>query len=670
MSYNFDSRIIEQRFWEAMAACGCRPIDENYLVIDGQIHRFRLEGDKPSEKSGAYCIYDDNWPAGWFSNWRTGAYGTWSFRRDDLDDNGKSYFADEAKYKEALKRSAEHREQLRAEQAAKQKKAIFEARQLYGERAALPESELPEARKFPYVQDKQIQPFGGVLWWRYYGEEKDGALMIPLYGIDGLIQSIQYILADGTKRFEKDAPVKGAFCKMGLDEAYLKANPNAPILIGEGYATMCTVHAATKYPCAAAMNAGNLYHVAEAIKSKYPDRKIIIMADNDWETAQKGKSNTGLHKANEARDSLGLQAVIYPRFEHSECGSDWNDYEAIHGTEKTSKLLLKLIHYECLPINTKNLLKKVDGINAQYLRDKKFNTVNWAIDGLIPSGLTILAGGPKVGKSIMALHLALGVAIGGCVMGNIDVEKGEVLYLALEDTQRRLQTRINKSNIDENCSLENLDIVTSLPRQDEGGLDYLKYWLSEHSNAKLIIIDTFQKFRKQSSGKLNVYAEDYESLSELKNVADEYNVALVVIHHLKKMNMRQEAENDWMTQLSGSMGISGCADTVLLLKRGRCSTGGTLSITGRDVEEKEYNVHLDGFGWVINGEYEEFKVPPWQKEIITYLVEHDTVTPMELSDNLKITIESARKQLQRATQAGVTQRINHGVYKLSKRLEQ
>ena len=328
-------------------------------------------------------------------------------------------------------------------------------------------------------------------------------------------------------------------------------------------------------------------------------------------------------------------------------------------------MLLKQIFFECLPQDMKDLTKNVRAINAQDLRHKKFDPINWAIDGFIPSGLSILAGGPKVGKSLLALHLAISIATGGCALGKINVEQGDVLYLALEDTERRLQERINGSGLDERCSLEHLDIITSIPRQDQGGLSYIKLWLSTHKEAKLVIVDTLQKFRKQSKGKLNVYAEDYEALSELKKVADEYNVAFLVIHHLKKMSAKEEMTSDWINQLSGSAGITGCADTILVLKRERASTRGILRRTGRDVEEKDFSMKLDGFGWFLEGNAEEFNMPDWKKQILEYLQSHEKITPMQLSDYANITIEAARKRLMRIAEDHIVKRVEHGVYMLA-----
>ena len=662
--YNFDSRVVEQKFLEAMRRAGCSPVDTNETIFhDGKIHRFRIQGDKSYDKSGAYCLFDENWPAGWFQNWRTGVFETWSLSRSDLDDNARSFFNDEH-YKEARRLSEEHQKKAQAELLLKQHKAILDARQFWKETETL------ATCNFPYLELKQVGVWGGIKLarnpgkWIYGGDytAHEQEIILNLTDINGDIQSLQFIHEDGRKRFFTDAPVKGAFFSIGFWDANLKELNGKVLLICEGYATAATLYQDTHMPVIAAMNAGNIYPVAKAIQAKLPQCKIIIAADNDW----KSDINVGLKKAREACEKLGLQGIVYPPFTTQDYGSDWNDYEALYGQEVTAELLLKKIRFECLTPELKEITKKVGIINAQDLRHKEFKPINWAIPEFIPSGLTVLAGGPKVGKSLLALHLALGVAIGGRVLSQIDVQQGDVLYLALEDTERRLQERINGSIFDEKEDLSRLDIVTSIPRQDEGGLDFIRWWLSEHKEAKLVIVDTLQKFRKLSKGKLNVYAEDYETLSELKKVADEFNVAFVVIHHLKKMSLREEMTGDWINHLSGSAGITGCADTILCLRRERSSTRGVLRRTGRDVEEKDFNMKLDGFGWALEGEMGQIlEVPEWKQKIYEYLKEHEKITPMQLSEFAKISIEAAKKQLQRGVQERWLKRLEHGVYTYS-----
>lgn len=294
----------------------------------------------------------------------------------------------------------------------------------------------------------------------------------------------------------------------------------------------------------------------------------------------------------------------------------------------------------------------------------EFEPLKWAVDEFLPSGLSILAGGPKVGKFILALHLAVGVAIGGCVLGKIFVQQGDVLYMALEDNDRRLKERITHSNMfagDERPSLDRLTLVTKSPRQHEGGLDYIRWWLINHPEARLVIIDTLQMFRKQLSGKGSMYSEDYDVVSEIKKLADEFDVPFLIIHHLKKA---KEGE-DWLNKISGSQGIAGAADSIFVLERARVDNGGILHRTGRDVEEMNFAMTLDGFGWVLQGEAEKFTMPEWKRQIIDYLKEHGSVTPATLATALNLNINTAQQNLRRLVKDGELTKEGYGTYKLS-----
>ncbi len=411
----------------------------------------------------------------------------------------------------------------------------------------------------------------------------------------------------------------------------------------------------------------NLEEIAEILHNTYPKSKIVITADNDWETERKNERNPGKWYAQKTVDAGSAVGDIAPEFSIGDEGlSDWDDYALKYGDKRAKRLLQDKIEYYTLPEQIKALIRedKLQTINAQALRTKKFAPIKWAVPGFLPSGLSILGGGPKIGKSIMALHIAVGVAIGGYVLGKLQVEKGDVLYLALEDNERRLQERLEGAGLSDDDDLSRLTLTTRVPRQYEGGMEYIKSWLDMHKGARLVIIDTLQKFRKPLSGKGNVYAEDYDVISDLKRMADEYDVAFLVIHHLKKMSVKQEIADDWINSFSGSAGLSGSADALFVLRRERSSHAGRLLRTGRDVEEKEFVLKLDGFGWYLDAEAEEFTMPAWKKQIVDYLKEHESVTPSELSEVLGLSLSNAKQSLRRLEKAGELKKTGYGKYSL------
>ncbi len=115
---------------------------------------------------------------------------------------------------------------------------------------------------------------------------------------------------------------------------------------------------------------------------------------------------------------------------------------------------------------------------------------------------------------------------------------------------------------------------------DKGGADRIAKWLSNAEHPRLVIVDVFAKVRGTSTSS-SAYDADYEAMGRLKRLADEHDVALLLVHHTRK-----QAAEDFLSTVSGTNGIAGAADTLLLLSRGRTSADATLQITGRDVEER------------------------------------------------------------------------------------
>src|SRR5258708_17898367 len=137
----------------------------------------------------------------------------------------------------------------------------------------------------------------------------------------------------------------------------------------------------------------------------------------------------------------------------------------------------------------------------------EFKPLQWAVEGILPEGCVLFAGRPKLGKSWFAYLTGLAISVGGHVLGKIKVEKGEVLYLALEDGKRRLQSRFKKLAAG-GPAPETLHLAVTWPRLDEGGLEDLELWLKDHAKARLVIIDTLQRVRPQNRSTANGYEND------------------------------------------------------------------------------------------------------------------------------------------------------------------
>jgi len=300
----------------------------------------------------------------------------------------------------------------------------------------------------------------------------------------------------------------------------------------------------------------------------------------------------------------------------------------------------------------------ISGITAAALMEKIFPEPRWAIPGILPEGLNILAGKPKKGKSLFALNIGLSIALGGLALGKIPVDQGAVLYLALEDTERRLQGRLKQMLAYSDSAPDALHLFTKWPRMDAGGLELLEVKIGEIENLRLVIIDTLQKFRKPAKGNANLYAEDYETVTKIKDIADRLGVCILLIHHLRKA----EAVDIFDT-LSGSLGLTGGTDGNLVLESSKGTT--TLHLTGRDLEESELAIELDGqmLTWRLLGERAEVKATNDQQAVYDTLKNTTRVlSPKELSEITGVQVFNVKRILLKFVEDGSVKRTGHGKY--------
>jgi hypothetical protein len=230
------------------------------------------------------------------------------------------------------------------------------------------------------------------------------------------------------------------------------------------------------------------------------------------------------------------------------------------------------------------------------LKHRVFKEPVWIVPTVIPEGATLLAGKPKIGKSFLSLDIALAVACGGTVLGQTTVEQA-VLYLSLEDGEKRLQRRVD-ALVESSDWPDNLYYQTSWPGLDEQGAELLHEWLTDHPEVKLIIIDTLAKVKSRKVSKATQYDLDYRTVESIKNVSDSLGISLLVIHHCRK----DPSEDDPFDVISGTTGLSGGFDTCMVLRKAK-SSNVFLYSRGRDTEEVELILKHDIAGnWIYLGE--------------------------------------------------------------------
>jgi hypothetical protein len=226
----------------------------------------------------------------------------------------------------------------------------------------------------------------------------------------------------------------------------------------------------------------------------------------------------------------------------------------------------------------------LDTVSGRDLLKKEYEPLTEIVQGLIAPGLYILAGPPKTGKSWLALDLSVAVSNGESLWDQETI-KSDVLYLALEDAEQRLQKRLQLISDGE---IGNIYFATEVEAVGEGFEGQISAFLEYNKNIRLVVVDTFGKARGTNAGKCG-YIEDYAVMTSLKKLAMRFNVAVVLVHHTRK----KEAD-DIMDMISGTNGIFGCADgAMVLLRSGRLGDEATLYTTSRDFEDKKFCIRLN-----------------------------------------------------------------------------
>lgn len=299
-------------------------------------------------------------------------------------------------------------------------------------------------------------------------------------------------------------------------------------------------------------------------------------------------------------------------------------------------------------------------ISAAELAAMQFAPLQWPVPGLLPEGLALIGGKPKLGKSFMALDLALSAAGAKLAMGSIVCQPGHVLYCALEDGKRRLQTRIAAMLPAGAPFPERLKLVTDMKRLGEGGEEQLERWLDAHPDARLIIIDTWRCIKPAGDGRKTQYDEDAAGMQRLHAIAkDRPGLCILVVHHTRK----QEAD-DPMDMISGTTGLTGVPDTLLVLARH--GDGARLVAVSREMDgyDKALKRNPDTNGWTIIGDAKQLAATAERREILEALqgAPPEGLSSSDVADIVGKSSAAVRRTLARMARAGEVLRPKRGYF--------
>ena len=311
-----------QEFMAAMLAAGLTPPDT--IEADGQRHRFDADGRK-GKKTGWYTLYLDGLPAGNFGCWRTLPEGmNWcSKSRDTMT---------EAERQAHRQRMADMQGQREQETKDRQAEAKAECAKLWEVSKPCPDG------GHAYLTRKGIKPYG----LHIMGKDDAARLLVPMR-VSGELVSLQFIGADGTKRFKTGGQVQGAYCAIGKPQ-----DQTPTVIVCEGYATGASLHQCSGHAVAVAFNAGNLKAVAQALRQRLPEAKIIMAADDDVNT----EGNPGLTKAREAAQEVGgLLAVPDFGKDRPDGATDFNDLHQMAGSAAVLRCIDAAVPVPSSPVN-------------------------------------------------------------------------------------------------------------------------------------------------------------------------------------------------------------------------------------------------------------------------------------------------------------------------------
>jgi AAA domain len=358
-------------------------------------------------------------------------------------------------------------------------------------------------------------------------------------------------------------------------DALVKAVPAGEVIwIVEGEADVHSMGrmgaTATTQPHGAGHGKWTAFHSSMLTNAK--EVRIVV----DMDQSQKDGTNIGRDYAMEVRNSLvavGVKASLWK----PAAGKDATDHlTAGFGIEDFKR-------YDLGQMRPK-------GIDGDNLMTKEFPPLVWAVEDILPQGVCLFAAPPKAGKSFIAVDVAVAVACGGKALGRIGVTQGDVLYIGLEDSERRLQDRVftlTEGEIPECMDRIEWQTIDSGWVGGDAGLSGMQEWVDSVDDPRLIVIDTLRKHEPQLDEAKNSYLVEQELMLRYKRFADRYNLTILFVHHDNKAN----DDGDWLNKFSGTKGLTGGADTLWYLDFKRGDRTGFLRIDGRDVVADDVPIH-------------------------------------------------------------------------------
>lgn len=340
---------------------------------------------------------------------------------------------------------------------------------------------------------------------------------------------------------------------------------------------------ATTQPFGAGPDKWLPFHTHLLVTAGVKEARIIVDLD---ETNDKGK-NPGRDYAFAVMTSLqaaGIRVTLWK----AAAGKDASDHlKAGHTLED----------FQAYPMPR----VRPTGITHAELMVKEFKPLVFAVERILPQGLALLGGPPKLGKSLIALNMAMAVASGerGRALSALPVTPGRVLYIGMEDSMRRLKERCIAMELGNGDGLDNIEFqpIESGWPGGEQGMAMMEEWALDGDDPRLIVVDTLARVEPELDDAKDRYRAEYAMTLRYKKFSDRHDLSILMVHHDKKGE-----ELDWLSRFSGSRGLTGGVDTLMFLDGKRGEPEATLRVTGRDIEGDDLPLRaVKGRpGWIIS----------------------------------------------------------------------
>lgn len=299
----------------------------------------------------------------------------------------------------------------------------------------------------------------------------------------------------------------------------------------------------------------------------------------------------------------------------------------------------------------------IPSFSAAELGEMYFPPLDFVVDPIIAAGTaTMLPGRPKCNKTWLAEELALSVAEGGKACGEWNTKPGDVLYYALEDNQRRLKQRMEKLRPIGEWPAR-LTFKLAAPALGDGFREDVQAWANSCDDPRLVIADTYSLIlppRNRQS-----YLTDYADSAQFTKIASDLNVALLAIYHTRKCDA-----DDALDAVSGTTGIAGGFDSILVLRRASEGGGFILEGRGRDIMPLEIGLDFDADAgkWRVLGDASTAFIGDERKAIIEALHKMGAAGPKEIAERINGSYDSVRKILGKMVKQGQVMKSSYGSY--------